>query len=134
METKRPTAMYCRHYCKTLSEQVINKVTGFQQLFKELGEAIDVSNKTKSTSLFTADTLPCTALPHACHNWINEQMFGLYHLIKTNGCYNQLAVVLSADSSKSFMGVFRKINLAVDRVVGNDACSSRQSVYYYIVQ
>jgi hypothetical protein len=57
--------MDCCQYYKTLIDQAINKVTRFQQLYKELEQAIAVSGKTKSTLPNYCRHLPYTALPDA---------------------------------------------------------------------
>ncbi len=52
--TKRATGLRTKaNDYVTIVQQAIDKVTGFHQLYKELERAINVSGKSKSTSLIT---------------------------------------------------------------------------------
>jgi integrase len=86
--TKRPTGLRtaATDYV-TLVQQAINKVTGFEQLYKELERAINVSGKSNSTLTNYARQLAHLALHY---NMLptgldQEQVLDYLHLVKTNG-------------------------------------------------
>lgn len=72
---------------ETLVQQAINKVTGFQQLHKELERAINVSGKSKSTLTNYARHLAHLALHYnqLPTSLDNEQVLDYLHLIKSKG-------------------------------------------------
>ena len=72
---------------ETLVQQAINKVTGFQQLYKELERAINVSGKSKSTLINYSRHLAHLALHY---NLLpieldQEQVLDYLHLVKSKG-------------------------------------------------
>jgi integrase/recombinase XerD len=86
--TKRPTGLRtaAKDY-ETLVEQATNKVSGFQQLYKELQRAINVSGKSKSTLTNYSRHLAHLALHY---NQLpteldQEQVLDYLHLVKSNG-------------------------------------------------
>ncbi|MEJ7827975.1 MAG: tyrosine-type recombinase/integrase, partial [Segetibacter sp.] len=86
--TKRPTGLRtaaCDY--ETLVQQAINKVTGFQQLYKELERAINVSGKSKSTLTNYSRQLAHLALHYNTlpTNLDSEQVLDYLHLVKANG-------------------------------------------------
>ncbi|MGI8582720.1 MAG: tyrosine-type recombinase/integrase [Chitinophagaceae bacterium] len=86
--TKRPTGLRtdASDY-KTLVQQAINKVTGFEQLYKELERAINVSGKSKSTLTNYSRHLAHLALHYQVlpTQLDNEQVLDYLHLVKANG-------------------------------------------------
>jgi site-specific recombinase XerD len=72
---------------QTLVQQAINKVTGFEQLYKELERAINVSGKSKSTLNNYSRQLAHLALHYNLlpTELDNEQVLDYLHLIKANG-------------------------------------------------
>jgi site-specific recombinase XerD len=86
--TKRATGLRTAdpHY-QTIVEQACNKVTGFQQLYKELERAINVSGKSKSTLTNYSRQLAHLALHYQQlpTELDNEQVLDYLHLVKANG-------------------------------------------------
>ncbi|MGI8581907.1 MAG: tyrosine-type recombinase/integrase [Chitinophagaceae bacterium] len=86
--TKRPTGLRtaATNY-ETLVQQAINKVTGFDALYKELERAINVSGKSKSTLTNYSRHLAHLALHYNClpTELDNEQVLDYLHLVKANG-------------------------------------------------
>ena len=86
--TKRPTGLRtAASDYETLVQQSINKVTGFEQLYKELERAINVSGKSTSTLTYYSRHLAHLALHY---NQLpteldNEQVLDYLHLVKANG-------------------------------------------------
>lgn len=72
---------------ETLVQQAINKVTGFQQLYKELERAINVSGKSTSTLTNYSRHLAHLALHYDMlpTELDSEQVLDYLHLIKANG-------------------------------------------------
>lgn len=72
---------------ETLVQQAINKVTGFQQLYKELERAINVSGKSTSTLTNYSRHLAHLALHYDMlpTEPDSEQVLDYLHLIKANG-------------------------------------------------
>ncbi len=72
---------------ETLVQQAINKVTGFQQLYKELERAINVSGKSKSTLTNYSRQLAHLALHYRIlpTELDNEQVLDYLHLVKSKG-------------------------------------------------
>jgi len=86
--TKRPTGLRTAgtNY-ETLVQQAINKVTGFDALYKELERAINVSGKSKSTLTNYSRHLAHLALHYQVlpTELDNEQVLDYLHLVKANG-------------------------------------------------
>lgn len=86
--TKHPTGLRTKatDYV-TVVQQAINKVTGFQQLYKELERAINVSGKSKSTLTNYSRQLAHLALHYQQlpTELDNEQVLDYLHLVKANG-------------------------------------------------
>ena len=86
--TKRPTGLRtaAANY-ETLVQQAINKVTGFEQLYKELERAINVTGKSKSTLTNYSRQLAHLALHYQQlpTELDNEQVLDYLHLVKSNG-------------------------------------------------
>ena len=86
--TKRPTGLRtAASGYETLVQQAINKVSGFEQLYKDLERAINISGKSKSTLTNYARHLAHLALhyeqlPTALDN---GQVMDYLHLVKSNG-------------------------------------------------
>ena len=86
--TKRPTGLRtAAPDYETLVEQAMNKVTGFEQLYKELERAINVSGKSKSTLANYSRQLAHLALHY---NMLpteldSEQVLDYLHLVKAGG-------------------------------------------------
>lgn len=90
--TKRPTGLpiaigTAAPDYETLVQQAINKVTGFDQLYKELERAINVSGKSKSTLTNYSRQLAHLALHY---NMLpteldSEQVLDYLHLVKSKG-------------------------------------------------
>ena len=72
---------------ETLVQQAINKVTGFDLLYKELERAICVTGKSKSTLANYSRHLAHLALHYQLlpTELDNEQVLDYLHLIKANG-------------------------------------------------
>lgn len=72
---------------ETLVQQAINKVTGFEQLYKELERGINVSGKSKSTLTNYSRHLAHLALYYQQlpTELDNEQVLDYLHLVKANG-------------------------------------------------
>ena len=72
---------------ETLVQQAINKVTGFDQLYKELQRAINVTGKSKSTLTNYSRHLAHLALHYQIlpTELDNEQVLDYLHLVKANG-------------------------------------------------
>jgi integrase/recombinase XerD len=72
---------------ETLVQQAINKVRGFDQLYKELQRAINVTGKSKSTLTNYSRHLAHLALHYQIlpTELDNEQVLDYLHLIKANG-------------------------------------------------
>ncbi len=72
---------------ETLVQQAINKVTGFDQLYKELERAINISGKSKSTLTNYSRHLAHLALHYQMlpTQLDNEQVLDYLHLVKANG-------------------------------------------------
>lgn len=86
--TKRPTGLRtAANDYKTLVQQAINKVTGFDQLYKELERAINVSGKSESTLANYSRHLAHLALHYQVlpTQLDNEQVLDYLHLVKANG-------------------------------------------------
>src|SRR5215210_1200050 len=86
--TKRPTGLRTAVSAyETLVQQAINKVTGFEQLYKELERAINVSGKSKSTLTNYSRHLAHLALHYQQlpTELDNEQVLDYLHLVKANG-------------------------------------------------
>lgn len=86
--TKRPTGLRtAANDYKTLVQQAINKVTGFEQLYKELERAINVSGKSTSTLTNYSRQLAHLALHYQVlpTQLDNEQVLDYLHLVKANG-------------------------------------------------
>lgn len=71
----------------TIVQQACNKVTGFEQLYKELGRAINVSGKSTSTLTNYGRQLAHLALHYQLvpTELDNEQVLDYLHLVKANG-------------------------------------------------
>lgn len=71
----------------TLVQQAINKVTGFEQLYKELERAINISGKSKSTLTNYSRHLAHLALHYQVlpTQLDNEEVLDYLHLVKANG-------------------------------------------------
>ena len=86
--TKRPTGLRtaAANY-ETLVQQAINKVTGFELLYKELERAINVTGKSKSTLTNYSRQLAHLALHYQQlpTELDNEQVLDYLHLVKSNG-------------------------------------------------
>lgn len=86
--TKRATGLRtaASNY-ETLVQQAINKVSGFQQLCKELERAINVSGKSKSTFTNYSRHLAHLALHYGLlpTDLDNEQVLDYLHLVKAEG-------------------------------------------------
>lgn len=86
--TKRATGLHTRaNDYVTIVQQAINKVTGFQQLYKELERAINVSGKSKSTLTNYGCQLAHLALHYGQlpTELDNEQVLDYLHLVKAAG-------------------------------------------------
>lgn len=72
---------------ETLVQQAINKVTGFEQLYKELERAINISGKSKSTLTSYSRHLAHLALHYQRlpTELDNEEVMDYLHLVKSNG-------------------------------------------------
>lgn len=72
---------------QTLVQQAINKVTGFELLYKELERAINVTGKSKSTLTNYSRHLAHLALHYGQLPTLldNEQVLDYLHLVKANG-------------------------------------------------
>jgi integrase/recombinase XerD len=72
---------------ETLVQQAINKVTGFEQLYKELERAINVTGKSTSTLTNYSRHLAHLALHYDIlpTELDNEQVLDYLHLVKANG-------------------------------------------------
>jgi integrase len=86
--TKRPTGLRtaaCDY--ETLVQRAINKVTGFEQLYKELERAINVTGKSTSTLTNYSRHLAHLALHYDIlpTELDNEQVLDYLHLVKANG-------------------------------------------------
>lgn len=86
--TKRPTGLRtaATEY-ETLVQQAINKVTGFEQLYKELERAINVTGKSTSTLSNYSRHLAHLALHYQQlpTELDNEQVLDYLHLVKAKG-------------------------------------------------
>jgi site-specific recombinase XerD len=86
--TKRPTGLRtaATNY-ETLVQQAINKVTGFDALYKELERAINVSGKSTSTLTNYSRHLAHLALHYQVlpTELDNEQVLDYLHLVKADG-------------------------------------------------
>jgi integrase/recombinase XerD len=85
---KRPTGLRtAASDYETLVQQAINKVTGFDLLYKELERAINVSGKSKSTLTNYSRHLAHLALHYQVlpTELDNEQVLDYLHLVKSNG-------------------------------------------------
>lgn len=86
--TKRPTGLRtaASDYV-TLLQQAINKVTGFEQLYKELERAINISGKSTSTLTNYARQLAHLALHYQQlpTELDQEQVMDYLHLVKSKG-------------------------------------------------
>lgn len=86
--TKRPTGLRtaAANY-ETLVQQAINKVNGFEQLYKDLERAINVSGKSKSTLTNYARHLAHLALHYQQlpTELDSEQVMDYLHVVKSNG-------------------------------------------------
>lgn len=86
--TKRATGLRtaAANY-ETIVQQAINKVMGFEQLYKELQRAISVSGKSTSTLTNYSRHLAHLALHYNCLPTAldNEQVLDYLHLVKSNG-------------------------------------------------
>ena len=86
--TKRPTGLRtAASDYETLVQQAINKVTGFDQLYKDLERGINVSGKSRSTLTNYSRHLAHLALHY---NQLpteldNEQVLDYLHLVKSKG-------------------------------------------------
>ncbi|MBD0289572.1 MAG: hypothetical protein ICV79_29755 [Flavisolibacter sp.] len=86
--TKRPTGLRtAAPDYQTLVQQAMNKVTGFEQLYKELERAINVSGKSKSTLTNYSRQLAHLALHY---NQLpteldSEQVLDYLHFVKAKG-------------------------------------------------
>ena len=71
----------------TLLQQTINKVTGFEELYKEMDRSINVSGKCKSTLTNYSRQLAHLALHYQQlpTELDQEQVLDYLHLIKSNG-------------------------------------------------
>ncbi|WP_369127521.1 phage integrase N-terminal SAM-like domain-containing protein, partial [Terrimonas pollutisoli] len=71
----------------TIVQQASSKVTGFEQLYKDLERAINVSGKSKSTLTNYARQLAHLALHYQQlpTDLDNEQVLDYLHLVKSNG-------------------------------------------------
>lgn len=86
--TKRSTGLRTRASdYETLVQQAIGKVTGFEQLYKELERAINVSGKSNSTLTNYGRHLAHLALHYQQlpTELDNEQVLDYLHLVKANG-------------------------------------------------
>lgn len=86
--TKQPTGLRtAAPDYETLVQQAINKVTGFQQLYKELERAINVSGKSKSTLTNYSRHLAHLALHYneLPTNLDSDQVLDYLHLVKAKG-------------------------------------------------
>ena len=85
--TKRPTGLRtAASDYETLVQQAINKVNGFEQLYKELERAINVSGKSKSTLTNYGRHLAHLALHYQQlpTDLDSEQVLDYLHLVKAN--------------------------------------------------
>ena len=86
--TKRSTGLRtaAANY-ETLVQQAINKVSGFEQLYKDLERAINVSGKSKSTLTNYSRQLAHLALHYQQlpTDLDSEQVLDYLHLVKSNG-------------------------------------------------
>jgi integrase/recombinase XerD len=84
--TKRPTGLRTAAP-ETLVHQAINKVNGFEQLYKELERAINISGKSKSTLTNYSRHLAHLALHYQQlpTELDNEQVLDYLHLVKSGG-------------------------------------------------
>ena len=84
-ETTRPRTMD-KNYV-TIVKQACNKVTGFEQLYKEMERAISITGKSKSTLTNYSRHLAHLALHYNCFplDLDAEQVMDYLHLVKSRG-------------------------------------------------
>jgi site-specific recombinase XerD len=88
LTTKQTTGLRtAAHNYVTLVQQAVNKVTGFQQLYKELERAINVTGKSPGTFTNYSRHLAHLALHYEVlpTELDNEQVLDYLHFIKANG-------------------------------------------------
>lgn len=86
--TKRPAGLRtATSDYETLVQRAINKVTGFEQLYKELERAVNVTGKSTGTLTNYSRHLAHRALHFDLlpAQLDNEQVLDYLHLVKTNG-------------------------------------------------
>lgn len=71
----------------TIVQQACDKVTGFDQLYKEMERSINISGKSKSTLINYGRQLAHLSLYYSCLPTAldNEQVLDYLHLVKVNG-------------------------------------------------
>jgi integrase/recombinase XerD len=87
MQTKQTSATRCKKTDATIVAQACSKITGFEQLYKEMDRSVSISGKSKSTLTNYGRHLASMALHYNClpTELDADQVMDYLHLVKARG-------------------------------------------------